>query len=128
MQPLARRSTRLYPLLGRLIPDIIQSLTMADVKRAHSPEANGHDGAIVKRQRVEDGALAQSSKAKPEVTWAHTDAVCCMLSIDRPQSRSKSAEILHLYKCMMHAGSCQDVRPYGSYHAPHRACRRGFHL
>ena len=47
---------------------------MADVKRAHSPEANGHDGAIVKRQRVEDGALAQSSKAKPEVNKAHTQS------------------------------------------------------
>jgi hypothetical protein len=43
---------------------------MADVKRAHSPETNGHAGAIVKRQRVEDGALTQSTKAKPEVSEA----------------------------------------------------------
>ena len=45
---------------------------MADVKRAHSPEANGHGGAIVKRQRVEDGALTQSTKAKPDVSRPFT--------------------------------------------------------
>ena len=36
---------------------------MSDTKRALSPEANGSAGAVVKKQRTDDGALTPSSKS-----------------------------------------------------------------
>ncbi len=41
---------------------------MSDFKRAHSPETNGDAGAIVKKQRTEDGSLVVSAKQPKEVS------------------------------------------------------------
>ncbi len=83
-------------MLGRLIPEITQSLApMTDVKRAHSPEANGHDGAIVKRQRVEDGALTQSSKAKAEVSQPHTPVLCLSFNLRKELNVLQSRHVMY---------------------------------
>ena len=46
---------------------------MADSKRAHSPELNGNAGAIVKKQRTDEGSVVISAKQPKEVSAAcHT--------------------------------------------------------
>lgn len=40
---------------------------MAETKRAHSPELNGDAGAIVKKQRTDEGAVVVSAKQPKEV-------------------------------------------------------------
>ena len=44
-------------------PSGLSAANMSDLKRAHSPDANGSAGALVKKQRTEDdGALTTSTK------------------------------------------------------------------
>jgi hypothetical protein len=46
-----------------------QSCTsMADTKRAYSPENNGEAGAIVKKQRIDDGSVVVSAKQPKQVS------------------------------------------------------------
>lgn len=39
---------------------------MTDYKRAHSPETNGNAGALVKKQKTDDGAIVTSTKQNKE--------------------------------------------------------------
>lgn len=41
---------------------------MADTKRAYSPETNGEAGAIVKKQRTDDGSVVVSAKQPKQVS------------------------------------------------------------
>ena len=57
----------------------ISTQDMSDMKRAHSPEANGTAGALVKKQRTqEDGALTTSSK--PAKAVGHPASPACSLT------------------------------------------------
>jgi hypothetical protein len=57
---------------------------MADYKRAHSPETNGNAGAIVKKQKTDDGSIVTSTKEKKEevrlersIFWLSKCATLC---------------------------------------------------
>lgn len=56
---------------------------MADSKRAHSPELNGDAGAIVKKQRTDEGSVVVSAKQPKQVgVLAHTATeICCLSSL-----------------------------------------------
>ena len=77
---------------------------MADSKRALSPEANGSAGALVKKQRTDDGALTPSSKpAAKEVrgSW-------CPAPPDHPGYRAcNGEEHCRTAECVPHMADAQ---------------------
>lgn len=52
---------------------------MADSKRAHSPELNGDAGAIVKKQRTDEGSVVVSAKQPKEVSTLATECLWNLL-------------------------------------------------